>query len=266
MNKMTTVINLAFSELMRFRVNHGYYREGYCPNIAIVPNAQTKKLLALLDWHFQAVPTGFNLFSKDRPDRVWPTNGKSVELELLLITDSRDFEAVTEFPTSTLPPSASNIHTYSYASGAWTYSTEQGNTSPFVKGLAAQIRISIDLSPETLQTITLPFTATGIQYTYYIVTGPNYSSPFQISEGAQVISSNGTFRAEDLQKIQARFPGKIVQAFKIERQLQRKFPNWYLVQDDGFGNWEPISDLPALPRPKVGAVPYMILDYSALLK
>ena len=266
MRPLTTSIHLSYAQLLSFTLNHAFYTNGLCPDIAIVPTEVCKKTLRANHWEFFQVPQGGKIFSKNGPANVWTAQGKSASLEFYLISKSNDFQAVTAFPMPQQPIFGLPVYNYAWENGSWTANSGQPTNAEVPNGIKGIIKLDDAFHPDSALEISLDFDTPNVVYTYYIVTGNSYTDDIQIAENNTVISTTGASNEQDLAKITQRYPNQKIWPLEVVKQLKRKYPNWYLVNEDGSSGWVPIADLPALSKPKINAAPHIILDYSALLK
>ena len=266
MSTLTTAFQLSYAPLMHFELVHSFYVNGFCPNIALVPSAACKRELRKHTWEFVQVPNGGKIFSKNGPTNIWTSAAKTANFEFYVVALDGQFLAVTDFPAATAPEEGMPIFVYSYQNGAWLTERKLKDSENVPSNVVGIVRFEAGCHPDQFLNLQLPFAPPQIHYTYFILTGASFSEPIQIAENNVLISSTGAANPDDLAKVIANHPNKRVWPIQIQKLLQRKYPNWYLVQNDGQGGWEPIANLPALPKPSATAAPHKILDYSALLK
>ena len=266
MQPLTTSIHLSYAPLLSFTLNHAFYSNGFCPDIAILPTEACKKTLRALQWEFFQVPQGGKIFSKNGPANIWTPANKEASLEFYLISRSNDFRAVTDFPLPQQPVEGLPVYAYSWDSGEWSANSGQPTDTPVPNGVVGIIKLEDAFHPDAVLDISLDFDTPSVVYTYYILTGNSYAEDIRIAENSTIISTSGASNPQELSKVSEKYPSQKVWPLEVQKQLKRKYPNWYLVHEDGPNNWIPLPDLPALSKPKINAAPHIILDYSALLK
>ncbi|MFN8395723.1 MAG: hypothetical protein U0176_13880 [Bacteroidia bacterium] len=262
---LVTFLATSYERLLTVEVVHGYYPGQYCPHLSLQPSPECAALLRSYRLRYQALPRG-GVIIGENPAVVALPNG-SMELEFHLRMTNPEFLSVTDRTgmgqgNDSLVPS---LHVY--AQGNWQAASAVPAEAQLPAGVIGVLRVEAALALGATVALQLPMSAPQVTWKYYVVTGANYVGSLGIAEGSQVICPlpippDGP----DLATIAARFPGKAIQTLEVTTQLRTSYPAWYLLASVNGGTATHVEDVPTLPKPRPGAAPHLILDYSAILK
>lgn len=263
---MNASFHITYEVCLNLSIQHHYYANGFCPYLELVPSPAGKKALRDLNLEFYQVPNGGKILARkpETPSTAFASQLAAIEF-YLLVTHTEVY-AVTELEKPTSPTIGIPSHLFRWESGSWVANSGAITALQVPAGVFGIVQIETALDAENPLEIKLEFNTPTVQYQYFIVSGPDFSTEIQIEENGTIISTTGAQNSEDLALVSQKYIGKKIWPLQIDRELKRKFPSWYLVSMDGFGGSQIVQDLPNLPKPNVNSAPQMILDYSALLK
>lgn len=260
-----TFIATSYERLLTVEVVHSYYPGQYCPYLTLQPSPACAQFLRSHRLRFQALPRGGVIIGENPAVVPLPTG--NAELEFHLRMTNPEFLSVTDRSgigqgNGSMVPS---LHVY--AQGDWQAATAIPAEEKLPVGVISVLRVEAGLVLGTTLALQLPLEAPEVTWQYYIVTAANYAGTLSIAEGSQVICPlpippDGP----DLATIAARFPGKAIQILEVTTEMRPNYPAWYLLASVNGGTASHVADVPALPKPRPGAAPHLILDYSAILK
>ena len=258
MSTATQFLGLQYHPVLDVVVSHAYYAQNYCPHLSMVPSPACAALLHAYRLRFLGTPLGCKLLAQSPAVVALPTT--ALDLEFHLCMRDSALLGVTAWGDG---QQQAGSYLLDYAEGAWHW---QSSAVRVGTGVVAVLRMPLRLMPGQLQVVTLPLQPPSVEWHYYIVTGPLYvAADLQIAEANTVVSTALTAPAPERAQIEQRFAERKVTALSVVVPLKQDFPAWYLVQANGQG-LSHVTDIPPLPKPRPGALPHLILDYSSILK
>jgi hypothetical protein len=262
MKAVTEFIDTRYVTLLDVVLTHAYYDQGYCPHIVLEPTAECQAFLRHHRLQWKQKPLGGAIVGSD--PAIIPLPTEPVPLSWHICLRNMEFLTVTQLVAG--QSMAGKVYALSYQGGSWSPMTASTVEGPVTAGAIALVRVSIPLETSTSRKVEYAFQTPEVQWQYYIVTDANYTETLRIFSNGTAVSTPVNGETAELPMVRNRYPQKRIVVLSTTLQLQKNFPAWYLVAGDNGAPAIPVADIPALPKPRPGAPPHVILDYSAILK
>jgi hypothetical protein len=262
MSATTTFAQVQYARLLELEVAHAYYDQGYCPHLSLEPTPETAQLLRGYRLLYKPTPLGGTIVGANPALVDLPAAPEELVLDFQLRMRDTEVLAVTALETA----GGQGVYFYEYTSGAWSPMSGHRTPMPAPVGVLAIVRVHALLTASATPRVRLELAVPEVTWQYYLVTGPDYAAALQIAESGRVISSAIPASSQELALVQGRYPGKKITTIGVRLLLKRDLPPWYLVVEGAHAGASHVPDVPPLPKPRPGAAPHLILDYSAILK
>ncbi len=267
MSNMTPFISLQYASLLEVVIDHAYYDQGFCPHVTLAPSPACQQLLRQHRLRFMPSPMGGKLVGETPSVVTLPPASAPVTWEFFLQMRDTEFLAVTAICNAG-QRFGNAAYLFDYQDGAWTSTSGQASPLPLPASVICCLRIAVPLTSGTTAKVRLALPTPEVTWDYYVVTGDQYAPELKIAANGSILSRLGTVATPEAQMVSQRYPGKKITHLQVQLHLKRDFPAWYLVTNalSGGSGTVHVPDVPPLPKPRLGAPPHLILDYSAILK
>jgi hypothetical protein len=263
MKAVTEFIGTRYVTLLDVQLTHAYYDQGYCPHMVLEPSMECQSLMRQYRLQWKPKPLGGAIVGCDPEVVPLPSGGETLTLSWYLCLRNSEFLAVTQL--GAVQSMMGKLYSFEYQGNTWNPIAVVSAPGPIPAGAIGMVKVTVALETTQSRKVHYEFQTPEVRWQYYIVTDPGYTKTLRIFSNGNAMSVPANGEPAELAMISNRFPQKRIVVLSTTLQLQKSFPAWYLVEGDN-GGVLPIADIPALPKPRPGAPPHVILDYSAILK